>query len=131
MLIYTDGSCVKNRKGGWCFLIVDYSEDEHLVCSGGETDTTNNRMELQAVIEALKYIVEESLTVNCCIHTDSKLTMYCGMKKWKRNKNLDLWSVFDHYNKSVNIDWKWVKAHNGNHYNEMVDTYARTEAENV
>lgn len=128
MLVYTDGSCIGNNNGGWCFLIVDYNDEEDLVCSGGENQTTNNRMELTAVIEALKYIYEESLSTECCIITDSQLTMNCGMRKWKRNKNLDLWREFDGYDKKIDIKWKWVKAHNGDHYNEIVDQQARERA---
>jgi len=129
MLVFTDGSCLKNNNGGWAFCIVDEKED--ILVSCGETNTTNNRMELTAVIEALKYLKENFDVSTCVVKTDSQLTMNCGQKKWKRNKNIDLWEIFDKLNSSIHIQWEWVKAHNGNHYNELVDKSAKKEAESL
>ena len=130
MIIYTDGSCIKNENGGWCFIIVNDSED--IICYGNEEKTTNNRMELTAIIEALVYITtEHPKCKKCLFKTDSQLTMNCASGKWKRNKNLDLWNIFNEYSKNITITWEWVKAHNGNHYNELADKYARSVAENL
>ena len=122
LVIYTDGSCLKNPgPGGWCFCVL-YDERDWVV-SGGEQETTNNRMELMAVIEALEFVQED-----CVINTDSQWVMKCGQSQWKRNKNIDLWDKFDEVSKDIRIEWNWVKAHNGNKYNEIVDKVAREEA---
>lgn len=129
MLVYTDGSCLKNKNGGWAFCIV--GEEEDVIVSCGEKETTNNRMELTAVIEALNYIKVNYKITSCKIKTDSKLTMNCGKKLWKRNKNIDLWKIFDNLYKDIKINWEWVKAHNGDYYNEIVDNAAREAAKNI
>jgi len=120
MDIYTDGSCI-NSKGGWAACLI-YDEKEVYV-SGGELKTTNNRMELTAVIQAL---LECELS-ECTIHSDSLLTINCAQRKWKRNKNLDLWEEFDNIAKSKVIHWVWVKGHSGDKYNELVDKLAKSE----
>ena len=117
MLIYTDGSCIRNKYGGWAFCIVGKTED--IIVCDSHIDTTNNRMELTAVIEALDFIEDKSLTYT--INTDSQLTMNCALGKWKRKANKDLWKQFDIVSKGFNLKWKWVKAHNGDYYNEIVD----------
>jgi len=124
MLFYTDGSCI-GKKGGWAFCMIG-NEYDLLICGDG-IDTTNNRMELQAVIEVLLYMKSHDIK-KCSIITDSKLIMNCGRKLWKRNKNIDLWEKFDTLSKGIPINWKWVKAHNGDHYNEIVDKAAREQA---
>lgn len=127
MIVYTDGSCIKNKYGGWAFCIVGEEEDT-IVC-GGENDTTNNRMELTAVIEVLKYIKIYNYPLT--IYTDSQLTMYCAMGKWKRNKNKDLWEEYDKSSKDFNIKFEWVKAHNNDYYNELVDKNAYEQATEI
>lgn len=135
MLVYTDGSCVRNRYGGWAFCIV--GDDEDTIVFGSEDNTTNNRMELRAVLELLEYLedLEEDkgnkLDKNLEIQIDSLLTMNCATKKWKRNKNLDLWKQYDKLSKNYNINFVWVKGHSGDEYNEIVDKYARDEAESL
>lgn len=124
MQVYTDGSCIQNPgPGGWAFLVVSESSvvEER---SGGEYRTTNNRMELQAVIEALLYVSSDYLT----IYTDSQLVMNCASNIWKRKANLDLWSEFDNAARGKQIEWQWVKGHNGNRFNERVDYLARQKA---
>ena len=127
--IYTDGSCIGNNgsgcSGGWAYVLVN--EDNHVIRSnsGGESSTTNNRMELTAVIKALE---ENSNNLDIIFFTDSQLTMNCAQKLWKRKMNLDLWKIFDEQSNEKNIQWKWVKAHNGNHFNEMVDKLALGKA---
>ena len=139
--VYTDGSCLPNGVGGWGFIILpstNTNNTEYQVC-GSHDNTTNNRMELQAVIEALSF----DIGLRFCeppkvrppvsipqkdnfykFYTDSKLTMNCAKGEWKRNANLDLWEIYDSVSKGKRIEWEWVKAHNNNHYNEQVDKLA-------
>lgn len=122
--IYTDGSCIKQGPGGFAFVII-FDSGEEWYYSEGENPTTNNRMELRAVIESLKFI-EDSL--ECKIYTDSKLTINCAQRLWKRNANLDLWSEYDNVSKNIKVHFEWVKGHSGNKYNEIVDKMALNEA---
>ena len=125
--IYTDGSCLNNPgPGGWAILGIERKKITKI--SGGEANTTNNRMELIAVIEALRYYKEYNKYI---IHTDSKLTINCAEGKWKRKKNLDLWEEYDSVSKYKMIVYKWVKGHSGNKNNEIVDKLARKAAQKV
>jgi len=127
-IIYTDGSCLKNPNGpgGWAFCIVN-NDDTYSCMSGSDSNTTNNRMELTAVIEALNMIQEKE----CIIYTDSLLTLSCAQNIWKRKANLDLWLKYDKLSKNRKINYQWVKAHNGNKYNEIVDSLAYQAAKNI
>ncbi len=127
-IIYTDGSCLKNPNGpgGWAFCIVN-NDDTYSCMSGSDSNTTNNRMELTAVIEALNMIQEKE----CIIYTDSLLTLNCAQNIWKRKANLDLWLKYDKLSKNRKINYQWVKAHNGNKYNEIVDSLAYQVAKNI
>ena len=137
--IYTDGACSGNPgPGGWGALLRFNGHEKEL--SGGETDTTNNRMEMLAAIVAL-----ESVTEPCKInlYTDSTY-LKDGITKWifgwKKNgwrtaakkpvKNVDLWQRLDEAIKSHDIDWHWVKGHSGHPENERADDLARAEVEN-
>ena len=132
--IYTDGACSGNPgPGGWGALLV-YGETEKEL-SGGEKDTTNNRMEMMAVIMAL-----ESLKEPCKIdlYTDSKYVLQGAtewMKGWKAKgwktaskdpvKNKDLWERLDAAMGRHELKWHWVKGHDGHVENERVDELAR------
>jgi len=122
--IYTDGSCLKNPGGasGWSFCIL--RDDAIMLVSGGEISSTNNRMELQAVIEALSCVDDGQYE----IFTDSKLTLNCSKGVWKRKANLDLWLLYDKVSIGKIIKWVWVKGHSGDKYNDLVDIAARKEA---
>jgi len=122
--IYTDGSCLKNPggAGGWAFTVLE--NKEQWTMSGGEPCTTNNRMELQAVIEALEFVQGNEYI----IYTDSELTIKCATGIYKRKANKDLWSKYDEALGCRKLNWVWVKAHNGNFLNEYVDKLARQEA---
>jgi ribonuclease HI len=124
--IYTDGSCLGNPgPGGWAWHRID-GEYELSMC-GGDPSTTNNRMEMMAVIEALV-----SLKGNeCTIYTDSKLVMNCAQRLWKRKANTDLWEQYDKASKSKTLKWVWVRGHSGDKYNEIVDKLANNEAKNI
>ena len=135
--IYTDGACSGNPgKGGWGVYIK--IEDQEIELNGSMDNTTNNRMELTAVIEALKYLKNKS---NINLFTDSRYVMH-GIEewihRWKENnwktskkedvKNKDLWIDLYNLNKSLNIQWNWIKAHDGNPLNEEVDLLAKKAA---
>jgi ribonuclease HI len=145
--IYTDGSCLGNPgPGGWA-NIVRYSHHEEKG-QGGEVHTTNNRMEMQAVIEALKEVastlVEEHgfsdkagskapEAVEIKIYTDSSLIVNTMTKNWKKKKNTDLWKDLDLIIKAeplskTKISWNWVKGHAGHVENEDCDRRANVES---
>ena len=135
--IYTDGSCLNNPgNGGWAAIII--KNDEITEISGNEKNTTNNRMELLAPISALNKIKDE---LDIEIYTDSKYVKQ-GITEWINNwktngwktskkedvKNKDLWIELYNLNKSLNVQWNWVKAHDGNPMNEEVDLLAKKAA---
>jgi ribonuclease HI len=121
--VYTDGSCLGNPgPGGWSFLVLSDGGVEKR--SGGEVKTTNNRMELQAVIEALLFVPNNHIEV----HTDSLLVLNCATNVWKRKANLDLWTQFDQASTGKQLMWKWVRGHAGDKYNEEADRLARQKA---
>ena len=131
--IYTDGACSGNPgKGGWAAIILNGTNQSSI--SGSEINTTNNRMELTAPIMALKKIKKKA---EITIFTDSKYVkdgITDWIKKWKINnwkssnkkpvKNKDLWIKLDNACLKHNVTWKWVKAHAGNKYNNLVDELA-------
>lgn len=129
LIIYTDGSCLSNPggAGGWAVCIIEENGTEFYL-SGGDESTTNNRMELKAIIEAVSCVQK---TYECVIYTDSQLCINCATGKWKRKSNLDLWQEYDSISESKKISYEWVKGHNGNKYNEIVDKMAFDEAKKI
>jgi ribonuclease HI len=135
--IYTDGSCLSNPgNGGWAAIININGEIKKI--SGNEKNTTNNRMELMAPINALKNINSKDPIE---IFTDSKyvkngITEWINtwvLNNWKTSKkenvkNKDLWLELHKLNQSLNIKWNWVKAHAGDPLNEEVDMLAKKAA---
>ena len=135
--IYTDGSCLTNPgNGGWAAIINIDGEIKKI--SGNEKNTTNNRMELMAPINALKYMNSKDPIE---IFTDSKyvkngITEWINtwvLNNWKTSnkedvKNKDLWIELYKLNKSLNVKWNWVKAHAGDTLNEEVDILAKEAA---
>lgn len=136
VIIYTDGSCSGNPgPGGWASLL-KYNNSSKII-SGGEADTTNNRMELTAVISALAQLKEP-----CKIElfTDSKYVQQGAsewMKKWQLNnwrkgntivKNVDLWQKLAELIVYHKVEFIWVKAHADNEYNNLVDRVAREKS---
>ena len=131
--IYTDGACRGNPgAGGWGALLIAGKHRKEI--HGGEFDTTNNRMELTAAIEALNALKKGSQIV---LHTDSKYVMdgiTAWMPNWKKRdwktaakkpvKNKDLWQALDAASQRHEIDWRWVKGHDGNPGNERADELA-------
>lgn len=137
--MYTDGACSGNPgPGGWGVLLRHKDVEKEL--SGGASETTNNRMELTAVIEGLKALKKPC---DITLYTDSKYVME-GVTKWlpnwKRNgwktsnkkgavKNQELWEELDKLLPLHEIQWIWVKGHAGHAENERVDTLARQQAQ--
>tara|TARA_B110000008_G_C16773335_1_gene485513 strand:- start:320 stop:745 length:426 start_codon:yes stop_codon:yes gene_type:complete len=135
--IYTDGSCLTNPgNGGWAAII--NKDGDITKISGSEKNTTNNRMELLATINALRDLDANS---QIKIYTDSqyvKLGITVWVNKWVTNnwktskkedvKNKDLWTLLFNLNKSLNVKWNWIKAHAGNPMNEEVDLLAKEAA---
>jgi ribonuclease HI len=132
--IHTDGACSGNPgPGGWGALLEWKGHEKELF--GGELDTTNNRMELMAAIEALNALKRPS---NVRLVTDS-VYVRDGVTKWihgwKKNgwktaakkpvKNADLWQALDEATRRHTIEWVWVKGHNGDPGNERADALAR------
>ena len=137
--IYTDGSCIGNPgKGGWAAIILENKKQK--VISGSESYTTNNRMELIAVIKALKFVKKKELS----IITDSQYVkngIEVWIFKWKKNgwmtaekkpvKNKDLWLMLEKLSKNKKIKWEWVKGHSSDELNNKVDEIARSQANNI
>ncbi len=132
--IYTDGACRGNPgPGGWGALLVFGDQEKEIY--GAEADTTNNRMELLAAINALEHLKSDRHPI--VLTTDSRYVMD-GITKWmhgwkKRNwttasrqpvKNEDLWRRLDALAGRYDIEWKWVRGHSGHAENERVDALA-------
>ena len=134
--MWTDGACSGNPgNGGWGVLI-KLVDGNQIKLSGHEQFTTNNRMEMLAVIEGLKYLKNYSSII---IHTDSKYVLEGitnWITNWKQNnwkssnkkdvKNKDLWIELDALVNKFKIEWKWVKGHSGNVENDIADLLATT-----
>ena len=136
--VYTDGACRGNPgPGGWGVYIQLNDEEKDLY--GGNPETTNNQMEMQAALEALKYLKDKNDVIE--LYTDSNylrqgITEW--IHKWKSNNwrtaakkpvaNRDLWIEISDLNEKMNVQWNWVKAHDGNPMNEEVDLLAKKAA---
>ncbi len=138
--IYTDGACKGNPgPGGWGVLLKGSDVEKELF--GGERNTTNNRMEMQAVIEALSALKKPC---NVVLHVDSQYVLK-GMTEWLEGwkakgwrtaskqpvKNVDLWQKLDKLvaDSELKIEWQWVRGHNGDPGNEHADSLANKGVE--
>ncbi len=140
VVIYTDGACKGNPgPGGWA-AILTYGQHQKSI-SGYEENTTNNRMEISAAVEAFKML---SRTCQVELFTDSqylKNGITTWIYNWRRNgwlssdkkpiKNQDLWKLLDTLSQKHHVNWHWVKAHNGDVMNEQVDALARQAIESA
>lgn len=132
--IFTDGACRFNPgPGGWAAILRSGTHEKEIF--GGERETTNNRMELMAAIEALRALKQPSKVT---LHTDSRYVMDGLTKwlpKWKKNgwktadkkpvKNGDLWQALEKETERHEIHWRWVAGHSGHPENERADLLAR------
>ena len=139
--VYTDGACRGNPgPGGWGVYIQLNDEEKDLY--GGNPETTNNQMEMQAALEALKYLKDKNDVIE--LFTDSNylrqgITEW--IHKWKLNNwrtaakkpvaNRDLWIEISDLNEKMNVHWNWVKGHAGDPGNERADQLANLGADNV
>ena len=139
--IYTDGSCINNPgPGGWAAIIIDNATGEREEISGGNIDTTNNRMEILAVISALRKMKKGDVAE---IFTDSTYVQNALTKGWLNNwksngwlttgkkpvLNQDMWQELDKLLQDRIVNFKWVRGHNGNTFNEWCDRLAYAAAE--
>ncbi len=138
--IYTDGACKGNPGvGGWGALLIAGNKEKELF--GGEQDTTNNRMELMAVIQALNALKRPC---EIALHTDSQYVLKgitewitaWKAKGWKTAskapvKNVDLWQILDAARTTHKIEWIWVRGHAGDVGNERADQLANRGVETV
>ncbi len=134
VILYTDGACTGNPgPGGWGAILRWNGTEKEL--SGGEAETTNNRMEMMAAIEALESLKRP---VKARLHTDSQylkggITLW--INNWKRNgwktaakkpvKNVDLWRRLEQAAAAHDVEWHWVRGHMGHPENERADELAR------
>ena len=131
--IYTDGGCTGNPgPGGWAAVILEDGQDPREL-SGSDEATTNNRMELTAVINALESVIN-AIGLQIEVHTDSQYVQR-GISEWMKGwitkgwktssgkpvKNRDLWLQLKNLNDKLTVDWKWVKGHSGDEWNERCD----------
>lgn len=134
--IYTDGSCLGNPgKGGWGAII--QHDDSEKILQGSSPATTNNRMEMTAIVAALIWTNKNISTKSQIkIFSDSNLIIQSLLQNWKRKKNLDLWEKLDVAIESLEsnggrIEWHWVKGHAGNTNNNRADKIALSAAMNA
>lgn len=137
---YSDGSCLGNPgPGGWGLLLRKKDAGtqkllKELEWAGGEKNTTNNRMEMMAILRMMQLFNHHEISDSVIyIYTDSNLVVSTFTKGWKKKANVDLWSKIDEEfmklrRKNNQFHWKWVKAHNGHPENERVDDLAREQA---
>ena len=140
VVIYTDGACKGNPgPGGWGAWLRSGEHEREIW--GGETQTTNNRMELTAVIESLAALKAPSRVT---LHLDSEYVrngITSWIHNWKRRgwrtasnqavKNVDLWQRLDALTQAHQIDWRWVRGHAGDEGNERADALANRGVDNV
>ena len=139
IVIYTDGGCSGNPgPGGWAFVVSENGEIREYR-SGGDQSTTNNKMELTAVINALEY-AKANGERDVVILTDSQYVkngITVWIHSWKKNgwrtsskapvKNVEYWVTLDKLYDELNVDWQWVKGHAGIVGNEECDRLVRME----
>ncbi len=139
--VYTDGACKGNPgPGGWGVYIQSNENEKELY--GGNPETTNNQMEMQAALEALKHLKDKDEVIE--LYTDSNylrqgITEW--IHKWKKNNwktaakkpvaNRDLWIEISDLNEKMTVQWNWVKGHAGDPGNERADELANIGAESV
>ena len=139
--VYTDGACKGNPgPGGWGVYIQSNEDEKEFY--GGNPETTNNQMEMQAALEALKHLKDKDEVIE--LYTDSNYLRQGiseWIHKWKTNNwktaakkpvaNRDLWIEISDLNEKMTVQWNWVKGHAGDPGNERADELANIGAEGV
>ena len=128
-IVYTDGGCAVNPAGpgGIGVVIIDTDTGEITEISKGYNCTTNNRMEILAVITALEFIKKGTVS----LYSDSEYVLNTLSGKFRKKKNHDLWERLDEASKEIHFDLHWVKGHSGNHYNECCDQMCTNAMYNI
>lgn len=123
MKVYTDGAYKPSTdQGGWAYIVVD-NDAEIYSDYGGKKNTTNNQMEIMAVIQALHWLMRNNESGT--IYTDSQYVWGTINKNWKRNKNQNYWKVWDLvFKRWPNVKVEWVKGHSTNEFNNKADKLA-------
>lgn len=139
--IYTDGACLGNPgPGGYGAFIIDRENLDVRHVEGSFVKTTNNRVELVAVIEAINSLSLQERVKEITIYSDSKYVVSAvnegWLKSWvtnnfKKKKNVDLWEKFITACSGLNINFVWIKGHEGNFYNEKCDVIANQSAKGL
>lgn len=129
IIVYTDGSCLGNPgPGGWAFLLAEgkdtASQKVFFKHSGSDFQTTNNRMEMTAFLESLKYLYKNFPLHQIEINSDSNLLVQTINQGWKKKANQDLWMEIDKLIPKINFKIFWVKAHANNRLNNLCDELA-------
>lgn len=126
LYIYCDGACVPNPgEGGWAALL-DYNGNRKVV-HGSVSDTTNQRMEIQAAISAFEAI-KAGWNCTVTVVSDSQYLINCMSGDWKIKSNVDLFMRLKELVAPHSVTWEWVKGHNGHPQNEIVNNLAEQEA---
>jgi len=129
--IYTDGSCI-GQKGGWAYIIIN--NEENIISNSGKVpkNATNNRMELTACLKAIEKIIELKLNgKKITIFTDSQYVITVLSCKKQFTTNEDLITKIRDILHLVDLEFKWVKAHSDNFFNESVDIMAKNKAKGI
>ena len=123
-VIYTDGAYSRlNNEGAFSYVILDEKGCIVKKAAYKCANETNNRMELKAIIAAIYNLPNKEEQVNALVVSDSQYALCTLFGTWRRNINHDLFDVYERIIKEreIEIEWKWVKGHNGDYYNEMCD----------
>lgn len=127
--IYTDGGCAVNPggPGGAACIVISDETGEVAMHSRGYFRTTNNRMEMFAVLMALEHVPENASAV---IRTDSQYVINCANGSWRKTKNRDLWQELDREIRKRSIKFEWIRGHSGNGQNEQCDAMCTKAMQN-
>lgn len=126
--IYCDGAYSSSRnQGGWAFVVLENDVKIHTAFFPVK-DTTNNRMEIQAAMEAMKWSIENNHE-EVTIFSDSMYVIGTMSMNWKRKKNGDMWNEMDNIVDKLKVNWIHVKGHNGDRYNDLCDVLAVTASQ--